>query len=71
MNSTTIAVDVATAVFEVAVSEHAGQVRERHPRRRYRSARSCGQGVNPSRMRLLRALYPAGAAAGPDAMRAS
>jgi hypothetical protein len=30
MNSTTIAVDVAKAVFEVAVSEHPGQVRERH-----------------------------------------
>jgi hypothetical protein len=27
MNSTTIAVDVAKAVFEVAVSEHPGQVR--------------------------------------------
>jgi transposase len=30
MNSTTIAVDLAKAVFEVAVSERAGQVRERH-----------------------------------------
>jgi transposase len=30
MNSTTIAVDVAKAVFEVAVSERPGQVRERH-----------------------------------------
>lgn len=30
MNSTTIAVDVAKTVFEVAVSEHPGQVRERH-----------------------------------------
>src|SRR5437016_14501496 len=30
MNSTTIAVDVAKSVFEVAVSEYPGQVRERH-----------------------------------------
>jgi transposase len=30
MNSTTIAVDVAKSVFEVAVSEHPGHVRERH-----------------------------------------
>jgi hypothetical protein len=30
MNRTTIAVDVAKTVFEVAVSEHPGQVRERH-----------------------------------------
>jgi transposase len=30
MNSTTIAVDVAKTVFEIAVSEHPGQVRERH-----------------------------------------
>jgi transposase len=30
MNRTTIAVDVAKSVFEVAVSEHPGQVRERH-----------------------------------------
>jgi hypothetical protein len=30
MNATTIAVDVAKTVFEVAVSEHPGQVRERH-----------------------------------------
>ena len=30
MNSTTIAVDVAKSVFEVGVSEHPGQVRERH-----------------------------------------
>ena len=30
MNSTTIAVDVAKSVFEVAVSLHPGQVRERH-----------------------------------------
>lgn len=30
MNSTTIAVDVAKSVFEVAVSEQPGQVRERH-----------------------------------------
>ena len=29
MNSTTIAVDVAKSVFEVAVSEQPGQVRER------------------------------------------
>ena len=30
MNRTMIAVDVAKTVFEVAVSEHPGQVRERH-----------------------------------------
>jgi len=30
MNGTTIAVDVAKSVFEVAVSDHPGQVRERH-----------------------------------------
>ena len=30
MNRTTIAVDVAKTVFEVAVSAHPGQVRERH-----------------------------------------
>jgi hypothetical protein len=30
MNSTTIAVDVAKSVFEVAVSEQPGLVRERH-----------------------------------------
>ena len=30
MNDTTIAVDVAKSVFEVAVSEQPGHVRERH-----------------------------------------
>ena len=30
MNGTTIAIDVAKSVFEVAISEHPGQVRERH-----------------------------------------
>ena len=29
MNSTTIAIDVAKSVFEVAISEQPGQVRER------------------------------------------
>lgn len=39
MNSTTIAVDVAKSVFEVAVSEHPGQVRERHRLSRGRFSR--------------------------------
>jgi transposase len=43
MNSTTIAVDVAKAVFEVAVSEHAGQVRERHRFSRERFRRYLGE----------------------------
>ena len=30
MNGTTIAIDVAKSVFEVAISEHPGHVRERH-----------------------------------------
>jgi transposase len=42
MNSTTIAVDVAKMVFEVAVSEHAGQVRERHRFSRERFRRYLG-----------------------------
>jgi transposase len=43
MNSTTIAVDVAKAVFEVAVSEHPGQVRERHRLSRERFRRYLGE----------------------------
>ena len=43
MNSTTIAVDVAKAVFEVAVSEHPGQVRERHRFSRERFRRYLGE----------------------------
>ena len=43
MNSTTIAVDVAKAVFEVAVSEHPGQVRERHRFARERFRRYLGE----------------------------
>jgi transposase len=43
MNSTTIAVDVAKAVFEVAVSESAGQVRERHRFSRERFRRYLGE----------------------------
>ena len=43
MNSTTIAVDVAKAVFEVAVSEHAGQVRERLRFSRERFRRYLGE----------------------------
>ena len=43
MNSTTIAVDVAKAVFEVAVSEHARQVRERHRFSRERFRRYLGE----------------------------
>ncbi len=43
MNSTTIAVDVAKAVFEVAVSEPAGQVRERHRFSRERFRRYLGE----------------------------
>jgi hypothetical protein len=43
MNSTTIAVDVAKAVFEVAVSEHPGQVRERHRFSRGRFRRYLGE----------------------------
>src|SRR5438552_16286955 len=39
MNSTTIAVDVAKSVFEVAVSEYPGQVRERHRLSRGRFSR--------------------------------
>ena len=39
MDSTTIAVDVAKSVFEVAVSEHPGQVRERHRLSRGRFSR--------------------------------
>src|SRR2546428_11583907 len=40
MNSTTIAVDVAKSVFEVAISEQPGQVRERHRLSRERFRRS-------------------------------
>ena len=43
MNSTTIAVDVAKAVFEVAVSEHPGQIRERHRFSRERFRRYLGE----------------------------
>jgi transposase len=43
MNSTTIAVDVAKTVFEVAVSEHPGQVRERHRFSRERFRRYLGE----------------------------
>src|SRR5438128_8065228 len=43
MNSTTIAVDVAKAVFEVAVSEHAGQGAERHRFSRERFRRYLGE----------------------------
>ena len=43
MNTTTIAVDVAKAVFEVAVSEHPGQVRERHRFSRERFRRYLGE----------------------------
>jgi len=43
MNSTTIAVDVAKAVFEIAVSEHPGQVRERHRLSRERFRRYLGE----------------------------
>jgi hypothetical protein len=43
MNSTTIAVDVAKAVFEIAVSEHPGQVRERHRFSRERFRRYLGE----------------------------
>src|SRR2546427_3572831 len=39
MNSTTIAVDVAKSVFEVAISEQPGQVRERHRLSRQRFQR--------------------------------
>src|SRR2546426_4623115 len=39
MNSATIAVDVAKSVFEVAVSEYPGQVRERHRLSRGRFSR--------------------------------
>jgi hypothetical protein len=37
MHSTTIAVDVAKSVFEIAVSRHPGEVSERHrvPRSRF------------------------------------
>jgi len=42
MNSTTMAVDVAKSVFEVAVSEHPGQVRERHRFSRERFHRYLG-----------------------------
>jgi transposase len=43
MNSMTIAVDVAKAVFEVAVSEHPGQVQERHRCSRERFRRYLGE----------------------------
>jgi transposase len=43
MNSTTIAVDVAQTVFEVAVSEHPGQVRDRHRFARERFRRYLGE----------------------------
>ena len=43
MNSTTIAVDVAQTVFEVAVSEHPGQVRDRHRFSRERFRRYLGE----------------------------
>jgi len=43
MNSTTIAVDVAKLVFEVAVSEHPGHVRERHRLSRARFHRFLGE----------------------------
>jgi transposase len=43
MDSTTIAVDVAKAVFEVAVSVHPGQVRERHRFSRERFRRYLGE----------------------------
>jgi transposase len=42
MHGTTIAVDVAKSVFEVAVSEHPGQVRERHRLSRERFHRFLG-----------------------------
>lgn len=43
MHGTTIAVDVAKSVFEVAVSEHPGQVRERHRFSRERFRRFLGE----------------------------
>ena len=43
MDSTTIAIDVAKSVFEVAVSEHPGQVRERHRFTRERFHRFLGE----------------------------
>jgi transposase len=43
MDSTTIAVDVAKAVFEVAVSTHPGQVREQHRFSRERFRRYLGE----------------------------
>jgi transposase len=43
MMSTTIAVDVAKTVFEIAVSEHPGQVRERHRFTRERFRRYLGE----------------------------
>ena len=43
MRSTTIAVDVAKSVFEVAISQHPGQVRERHRLSRARFARFMGE----------------------------
>ena len=43
MNSTTIAVDLAQRLFEVAVSEHPGQVRDRHRFSRERFRRYLGE----------------------------
>jgi transposase len=43
MHSTTIAVDVAKTVFEVAISEHPGQVQERHRFSRERFRRFLGE----------------------------
>ena len=48
MDSTTIAVDVAKAVFEVAVSAHPGPVRERHRFSRERFRRSLGEQSPPT-----------------------
>ena len=53
MNSTTIAVDVAKAVLEVAVSEHTDQVRERHRFSLERFRRSLGE--QPSATILMEA----------------
>ena len=58
MNTTTIAVDVAKSVFEVAVSIHPGQVRERHRLSREAFGRFLGAHPPVGRMTAVVGLQP-------------